>query len=176
MNSNKRLHSVLLTLWDIARDNPNYNRKLWGELQVFLSNLEMRNNLLCALLADLLHQTDDEGRTMWNEATAQSPPEGFAVKFMHEELRRIQRPQMPRPQRVIPVGKDGRAIDPTETPSTTFSLDDDRVSDDLIVPVNDSNDLPIGVDDEYDVSDESDDSEDHLAFEFDWSSSEDSSE
>lgn len=185
MNSNRRLHSVLLTLWDIARDNPNYDRKLWGELQFCLSQLETRNNLLCALLADLLHCTDSAGNVMWEAATIHSPPEGYAVKFMQEELAREKRPSMPPPRPVIPTDHRGCAVDPTETPagarrpnlgppppiSSLRELQDvgaDSDYDPLI-------EAPIGVGEEYDVGDESDE-EDLLAFEFDSLGSEDTTE
>lgn len=176
MNSNQRLHTVLLTLWDVARSNPNYNRKLWGELQVQLSQLETRNNLLCALMADLLHCTDDAGNVMWEEATAHSPPEGYAIKFMQEELERVKRPQMPKPSPVIPVNQDGVATVFDGPSSNTFNPVADRASDDLITPVGRPNPLPLNANDEYDERDESDDEEDHLGFEFDFSNSEDSSE
>ena len=48
-----RLHSVLLTLWDIARGNPNYDRKVWGELQFLISDLDTRNTILYALMPDI---------------------------------------------------------------------------------------------------------------------------
>lgn len=133
MSANRRLHSVLLTLWDIARDNPNYDRKLWGELQFCLSNLETRNNLLCALLGDLLQSTDAGGEIMWQAASIHSPPHGFAVKFMRDELSRERRPRMPSPPPVIPTNELGEAMDP-----------------ELEI-------APLGVDDEYDGGDESGD-------------------
>jgi hypothetical protein len=184
MNSNRRLHSVLLTLWDIARDNPNYNRKLWGELQCCLSNLETRNNLLCALLGDLLHCTDDEGNILWQEASVHSPPEGFALKFMQEELQRDKRPQMPKPEPVIPTDMLGQAIDPTISRGAGGAYDP---IDDLSLsgppPITHRTDAearsraaekpPLGVDEEYDAGDESDE-EDLLAFEFDLAEPDDS--
>lgn len=152
MNSNKRLHSVLLTLWDIARDNPNYNRKLWGELQVCLSSLETRNNLLCALLSDLLQCTDDDGNVMWEAASIHSPPHGFAVGFMREELQREKRPQMPKPKPVI-------KLDDEFSPTAQWP--------DVKPGSPGAEKTPLGVGDEYDVRDESDD-EDHLTFDFDF--------
>lgn len=191
MNSNRRLHSVLLTLWDIARDNPNYNRKLWGELQFCLSNLETRNNLLCALLSDLLHCTDEEGNVLWEEASIHSPPQGYAVKFMQEELQRDKRPKMPKPDPVIPTNERGEAVspftkrgaggayDPVDDlmisgppPITDRTDSEEHLLDDLTVDYDALEKPPLGVADEYDGEDESDE-EDHLAFEFDLAESDD---
>ena len=165
MTANRRLHSVLLTLWDIARDNPSYDRKLWGELQVLLSSLETRNNLLSALLADLLHCTDDEGNILWEEASVHSPPNGFAVKFMRDELKRGKRPQMPKPTPVIPVDAFGVAPPPTSNRSDSLTVLDGGMIG--------SNGSPIGIDSEYHEEDESE--EDHLAFEFDLAESDETS-
>lgn len=163
---NNRLHSVLLTLWDIARDNPNYNRKLWGELQHHLSQLQTRNTVLCELLADLLHCTDDSGNILWEKSSVHSPPQGYAVKFMREELQRLNRSQLRKPVEVIPTDRRGQAIDPEpcETvvrakrpaPHTTTSAVEECLIDGLEVDGSKLNHSPIGVGDEYDVGDESD--------------------
>lgn len=181
MNANQRLHNVLLTLWDIARDNPRYDRKLWGELQVCLSQLETRNNLLCGVLADLLHCTDDAGNIMWEAASVNSPPQGFAIKFMREELERESRPTMPKPDPVIPLDELGRASDPTETPYSARVLKTGGLFDQLAEtqplgltqgkserPSYSQAKQPPQVDpDEYDGDDESGE-EDLLSFEFDF--------
>lgn len=144
MNSNPRLHSVLLTLWDIARDNPGYDRRLWGELQRLLSQLENRNNLLCAVVADLLQATDNTGSVVWENSSTFSPPEGYAVKFLREELRRGERPTLPPPPTALPH----------------WELESN----------GGSNQVPLGVSDGYDEFDESDD---ELAFEIEFDSSDD---
>jgi hypothetical protein len=176
------LHSVLLTLWDVARDNPGYNRKLWGELQFFLTQLETRNNLLCALLSDLLHCTDDAGDLLWDEASIHSPPQGFGVKFMQEELAREVRPQMPEPDVVIPVDHLGEAVDPydpidaladvTPPPTSTVLPRQERLSADSSADRRGLKHLPKAATDGYDDGDESEE-EDELAFEFDLSGSDD---
>ena len=113
---------MLLTLWDIARDNPDYNRRLWGELQHHLSQLETRNNMLCALLSDLLHCTDDAGNVLWNEASIHSPPGGYAIKFLQEELERERRPKMPKTPETIPTNDRGEAVAPTDIYETRSSV------------------------------------------------------
>jgi len=172
MNHHRRLHSVLLTLWDIARDNPNYDRKLWGELQFCLSQLETRNNVLCALLADLLRNVDSDGSVLWDEASIHSPPEGFAVKFMQEELQREGRPTMPPSPQVIPTNARGEAVDLSKSDTRpvppplgvrkTKSHPPHEIADGLDDPIT----PPVGVGEEYDGADESD-GEDLLAFDLD---------
>jgi hypothetical protein len=163
-----RLHRVLLTLWDIARENPNYNRKLWGELQNHLSQLQTRNNLLCALLSDLLHCTDDAGDVIWEEATIHSPPQGYAVKFIQEELQRERRPQMPQPTPVLPLDEVAGVKPP---PTTMISEATECLLDDLSVDYGALNQPPLCVDDEYSGDSEIEDEADE--FEFDFSSSDD---
>ena len=146
--------------------------------------METRNNLLCALLSDLLHCTDGAGDIMWQEASIHSPPNGYSVKFMQEELARGRRPRMPKTEPVIPTDMHGDAVDPydpieslrstaTPPPTTMRSDAEESLIDDLTIDYGALNGLPIGVGDEYDVDDESDD-EDHLAFEFDLTESDDS--
>lgn len=155
MNSNPRLHSVLLTLWDIARDNPGYNRKLWGELQQLLSQLEHRNNVLCAVLVDLLRCTDASGEVCWEKSATFSPPEGYAVDFLREELKREKRPQLPYPPPVIPH----------EELVDTY---DNSMKETRATPRPSLTRPPLTDIEEYDVDDES---EDELAFEIDLDSS-----
>lgn len=188
---NMRLNRVLLTLWDIARDAPNYDRRLWGELQHHLSQLQTRNNMLCALLSDLLHCTDGSGNIIWEEATIHSPPGGYAIKFMQEELERMKRPKMPKPPVVIPTNELGEAVTapyeetraavrrppplpergssaraPRITPESLTKPSDaeERLIDDLTIDYGLLNPSPIVGGGEYDDEDESE--EDELAFDF----------
>jgi hypothetical protein len=86
--SQSRTHKILLALWDVARDNPRYNKRVWSELQETINELETRNKLLRCVVADLLGSTNDEGRIEWERASSMSPPHGYAIKFLAEELRR----------------------------------------------------------------------------------------
>lgn len=86
--SPSRIHKVLLALWDIARDHPRYDKRVWSELQLLINELETRNRLLRCVLTDLLGSTDDAGQISWEKTQCMSPPQGYAVKFMSEELRR----------------------------------------------------------------------------------------
>jgi hypothetical protein len=184
---NARLHSVLLTLWDIARDNPDYDRRLWGELQQLLSQLETRNNVLCALLSDLLRATDEHGNVEWERTNVMSPPEGYAIKFMREELGRGRRPTIPHPPETIPTNARGEAVDPlgfetratprppalpkrgtsanvprprrrsTDDASTTSSQEEDGLTGDLLDDHDELNPSPHQDAGEYDGLDESGD-------------------
>ena len=142
---NTRLHHVLLTLWDLARDNPGYDRKLWGELQQHLLQLESRNKVLRTHLVDLLRFTDDEGDNLWEETPTQSPPRGYAIKFM-----------APSP---IDIVAD---LCPPPLPTKQSEVGD-RLIDDALANYDVFNPSPSGVCEEYDVGDES---EDELTFDF----------
>lgn len=85
---NTRLHSVLLTLWDIARGNPNYDRKMWSELQFLISDLDSRNIILCALMTDMLRAAESTPRSGFDVGSIDSPPEGYAMEFIRSELAR----------------------------------------------------------------------------------------
>jgi len=85
----KRLRSVLLTLWDLAREHPGYDRKLWGELQFLLNDLETRNKILCSLMTEMLQSAES-----MDESLIHSPPEGYAVTFLREELARDASPEV----------------------------------------------------------------------------------
>jgi hypothetical protein len=80
------MHSVLLTLWDIARGNPDYDRKLWGELQCLINDLETKNKIFCAIMADMLRATELAPEAEWDPELVNSPPEGYAMKFIRDEL------------------------------------------------------------------------------------------
>lgn len=77
----------MLALWDIARDNPRYDKRMWAELQSTISELEVKNKLLRCVVADLLNATNDEGRVEWERTSCMSPPHGYAIKFLADELR-----------------------------------------------------------------------------------------
>lgn len=83
----KRLHGVLLTLWDFARDNPNYDRKLWGELQSLVSDLSTRNDVLCTIASEMVRTAESPGPEP-DEAPISSPPRGYAMMFLRRELGR----------------------------------------------------------------------------------------
>lgn len=94
MGRNERLHQLFLTLWDVARENPNYNRKLWGELQALINEVEARTAILRTLLSDIFQSVQDDTDDVDDMtditmgSVGQSPPDGYAVRFMQSELSR----------------------------------------------------------------------------------------
>jgi len=134
-----RLLQVLLILWDAARECSRYDKEHWDELYGLLLRLEDQNAMLRSTIRELLDSDVSAGSSLRQEA-ARTPTRAYPRSVLRDELSKSQ-------------SKDSDRMAAYHTQRSDSSH------------FKNLNDLPIGLDDGYDVSDES--AADEIDFEID---------